>query len=100
MVQFGNGCEVAFPLSLVPGTEGAGARELAEVELHADGEAIAWEALDAGVDVRGLLLEAFGVRSWAAAYLGASRSPAKAEAARRNGRRGGRPRRDAGAAGG
>lgn len=93
VVEFGNGCQVAFPVALMPGTEGAGPDELAAVELHADGEAIAWEALDAGVDVRGLLLQAFEVRTWAAAYLGSSRSPAKAEAARRNGRRGGRPRR-------
>jgi hypothetical protein len=97
VVEFGNGCEVAFPVALVPGTGGATRADLEAVELHADGEAIAWEALDAGADVRGLLLAAFDVRSWAAAYLGASRSPAKAEAARRNGRRGGRPRREAGA---
>jgi hypothetical protein len=96
VVSFDNGTRVGFPPAMIPGLEGATPARLAEVELHADGEAIAWEALDAGVDVRGLLLRAFEVGSWAAAYLGSSTSPAKAEAARRNGRRGGRPRKDAG----
>lgn len=94
VVSFGNGCSAGIAVGLVPGLEGATPAELAAVEIHADGEAIAWEALDAGVDVRGLLLRAFDVRAWAAAYMGSATSPAKAEAARRNGRRGGRPRKD------
>jgi hypothetical protein len=56
-----------------------------------------WPRLDADLYVPGLLSGALGSRAWMAAQLGAeggrASTPAKAEAARANGAKGGRPRK-------
>ena len=95
LVELDNGCVFGFPVWMIPGTSRATREELGYVEVEADGEAIAWPDLNADTDVNGLILEVLGVKSWAAKYLGSLTSPAKAEAARRNGRKGGRPRKQA-----
>jgi hypothetical protein len=63
-----------------------------------------WEQLDVDVSVPGLLAGLFGTKAWMdrqrAARAGTARSPAKAEAARRNGAKGGRPPASAAKAGG
>lgn len=95
LVEMNNGCVFGFPAWMVPGTSRATPEELANVSVQAHGEAIAFEELNADTDVNGLLLEVLHVRDWAAKYLGSMTSPAKAEAARENGKRGGRPRKRA-----
>jgi hypothetical protein len=53
-----------------------------------------WEALDADLSIPGLLAGLFGTKAYMdrmrAARAGGATSPLKAEAARRNGRKGGR----------
>jgi len=72
-------------------------RDLAEVAVLGLGLGLHWERLDVDASVPGLLAVLFGTRPWLdrqrAARAGATRSPAKAAAARRNGAKGGRPRK-------
>jgi hypothetical protein len=95
MVEYDNGCLFGFPVNLVRDTEGAPAELLSHVEILSLGRAVGWRNINASVDLNGVMMHAFRAKSWAGRYLGAVSSPAKAEAARRNGRKGGRPRKKA-----
>ena len=92
-----NGCVFGFPPESDPwvGLEGATPAQLGQVEPEADGEAIRWEEINADVSVPGLLLHLLSVKAWYAKWLGGAKSEAKAAAARENGKKGGRPRKDA-----
>lgn len=96
VVELTNGCGFLFPARAVQGLETAGDDELAEVEILGLGIGLHWERLDVDVSVPGLLAGLFGTKAWMdrqrASKAGAARSPAKADAARRNGAKGGRPR--------
>ena len=85
-------------MALAEGLAGAAPDDLAEIEVGPAGLGLRWPRLDADLHVPALLRGVLGSRSWMAAHMGAaggrSRSPAKAAAARENGRKGGRPRRD------
>jgi len=91
-IELVDGCLFAFPAELGQGLRGATPEQLATVEVVSGGEALRWDPLDADVSVPGLLARLLNVRAWAASYLGRATSEAKAEAARRNGMLGGRPR--------
>lgn len=101
MIALTNGCSFAFPVGLVPELAEADAARLAQVEVLGLGIGLHWEALDVDLSVPALLAGLFGTREWLnrqrAAHAGGGRSLAKASAARRNGAKGGRPRRDSGA---
>ncbi len=56
------------------------------------GYGLHWEALDADLSVPGLLAGRFGTQAFMARRAGQATSPAKAEAARGNGTKGGQPR--------
>ena len=95
-VDLTNGCVFAFPARALQGLETAGDEDLSQVEVLGSGYGLHWEALDADFTVPGLLMGLFGTRARMAREqarkAGAARSPAKAAAARENGRKGGRPR--------
>ena len=97
-MQLNTGIEVTFPPELAEGLAGASPDDLAEIDVSPTGMGLHWPRLDADLYVPALLRGALGSRSWMAAHMGAAggkvRSPAKAAAARENGRKGGRPRRD------
>lgn len=99
IVELVNGCSFAFPARQVEGLEEAADAALAKVVVSPFGLGLHWEALDVDVSVPGLLAGLFGTKAWMdklrAAKAGAARSPAKAEAARRNGAKGGRPKKAA-----
>ena len=96
VVTLNTGVEIAFPPRLAEGLSEATADDLADIEISPAGLGLHWPKLDADLYVPALLEGAFGSQRWMAAQLGAAggrvQSRAKAEAARENGRKGGRPR--------
>lgn len=95
VLELTNGYGFAFPVRAIRALGRASNEELARVELDASGGVLQWESLDVDLSVPGLLLSAIGEderRRHFARLIGKSRSASKAEAARRNGLRGGRPR--------
>jgi hypothetical protein len=96
-VKLSNGCTFAFPARALQGLGRASDTQLAKIALSPLGTGLHWPLLDADFTVAGLLMGLFGTRAWMAREwarrAGAVTSPAKAAAARRNGRKGGRPRK-------
>jgi Protein of unknown function (DUF2442) len=96
VVDLTNGCSFAFPARALQGLAEASDADLAAVEVIGAGLGLHWEAQDADFTVPGLLMGLFGGAAWLAREqarrAGAATSPAKAQAARENGRKGGRPR--------
>lgn len=93
VVEFTNGCTFAFPKELAQGLEHATDSELEAMEILGAGYGLHWEALDVDLAIPDLMAGLFGTRAWMARRAGRTTSPAKAEAARRNGAKGGRPRK-------
>jgi hypothetical protein len=99
VVKLNTGLELAFPPGLAEGLCGANEIALAEIEITPSGLGLHWPTLDADLYVPGLMQGVFGSRRWMARELGArggrARSSAKIDAARTNGRKGGRPKKSA-----
>lgn len=102
VVDLRNGCLFAFPAELVQGLRGAPVNQLAEVEVDPHGLSLHWEALDVDLSVTGLVSGVFGGKGWMRELTremgrkgGAASGGAKADAARANGKKGGRPRKTA-----
>jgi hypothetical protein len=98
-VDLTNGCSFAFPARKAQGLQRASDEELAQIEILGLGLGLHWERLDVDLSVPGLLAGLFGTKAYMdrqrAARAGAATSAAKAAAARRNGAKGGRPRKAA-----
>lgn len=99
VVQLSSGLELAFPPHLAQGLEGARPADLASIEISPTGLGLHFPRLDADLYLPALVQGVFGSEPWTAARMGMTgglaTSPAKADAARANGRRGGRPRKPA-----
>ena len=96
-IQLSNGAEFAFPPSIAQGLEQAAPGDLVLIEVSPSGLGLYFPSLDADLYLPGLLEGVFGTKGWSAARLGqaggSARSAAKADAARANGKLGGRPRK-------
>jgi hypothetical protein len=97
VVELSTGYGFTFPAERVRGLARATAAQRAALEVSPSGHGILWPALDTDASVPGLIENALG-RSAVAKALGRrggeATSPAKILAARANGARGGRPRKD------
>ncbi len=95
IVDLTNGCTFAFPPHMAQGLETATADDLASVEILGAGYGLHWEGLDVDLSIPGLLVGVFGTKAYMARRAGQATSAAKAAAARKNGLKGGRPRKHA-----
>jgi hypothetical protein len=99
VIQLQGGLELAFAPHDVQGLETAGPEDLAEIEISPSGLGLHFPKLDADLYLPALLAKVLGSKAWAAAQLGQAggqaRTAAKQEAARSNGRLGGRPKQAA-----
>jgi hypothetical protein len=99
IVMLNTGVELAFPAGLAEELAGAAPEQLAEIEISPAGLGLHWPLLDADVYVPALLQGIFGSKNWMARQMGANggraRTEAKVAAARKNGLKGGRPRKQA-----
>lgn len=93
VVELTSGATFAFPPALVQELCDAAPDELAEIEVSPSGYGLHWPRIDEDYSVPGLMNGVFGTAKWMAARAGRATSPAKAAAARANGRKGGRPRK-------
>jgi hypothetical protein len=97
VIELSSKLVVSFLPADVQGLERARPSELTEIEISPSGFGIHFPAIDADLYVPGLLEGLLGSKAWMASRLGQiggqSRSDAKKEASRANGRLGGRPRR-------
>jgi len=98
VMELRKGATVSIPVALLDELRGATPRQLAEAKASRFGDVIEFEDFDMHISVKGLMRDLVGLTG-AAAMLGSAggkaTSPAKASAARTNGKRGGRPRKKA-----
>ena len=90
-----NGTRLALPREQLQGLQGATRKQIANVELVGGGTGLHWPDLDTDLWVEGLLNGVYGTKHWMSNLGrkgGSARSKSKAEAARRNGLKGGRPK--------
>jgi hypothetical protein len=94
-VELSNGVAVRLPVDLIPDLKRATTREISSVEVSGRGGGLHWPSMDLDLSVPSLVSSAFEGRTWMAELGrlgGRQSSDAKAAAARKNGRKGGRPR--------
>ena len=91
-----NGAMLSLPVRLIPWLRDVAPQVVRAVEILDDGGGLHWEAIDLDLSVPALVTSALEGPHWMA-ELGRSggrrKSPAKAAAARKNGAKGGRPRK-------
>lgn len=101
VVKLENGALFGVPPRLLQGLEEATSEQLSEVAVSSQGALVVWPKADVAHGVANLLAGVFGAKWWLrehAARAGRATSDAKAAAARRNGTKGGRPRKTVAAA--
>lgn len=99
-LQFRSGGRMQLPRAALPELRGVPTAALDDIYVGTLGDILNWPVVDIGFNVAGLVERVLGGVHFAAAFArrgGATKSPAKARASRANGRKGGRPRKDAAA---
>ena len=94
VVELNNGVGLHIPPALIQGMENATPADMAEIVIGGHGIGLHFPRLDADLYVPALARGVLGTSAWMRSLGrkgGISKSPAKTEAARRNGRLGGRP---------
>ena len=85
---------MGFPSQRLQGLDRATPKQLAEVEITRSGYGLHWESLDVDLGVPELVAGLFGTKAWMSELGrrgGKSKSAAKAQSSRANGKSGGRP---------
>ena len=96
IVGLSNGRRLVLPVEELQGLEDATHKQLQNYELHGSGTGIGFRDLDADFYVPDLIEGVYGTRRWLAtlgAKGGRAKTVAKRKAARANGKRGGRPKK-------
>jgi hypothetical protein len=97
IIALNTGYDIAFSPRKAEGLQTAKPHELDPIEITPSGFGLHFPKIDADLYLPSLLKGIFGSKQWAAAHLGAgggrATSKAKAKAARRNGKLGGRPKK-------
>jgi hypothetical protein len=96
VVTLRSGVVVTIPIALLPYFEGATERQITDVDVSPLGRGLRWKALDLDLSVPALLartLEPPAAMAELGRIGGSRTSRAKAQAARENGKKGGRPRK-------
>ena len=94
-IELTNGAAITLPVKLIPSLGRATPQDIGGVEISGRGGGLHFESLDLDLSVPCLLSSVFAGPEWLAELGrigGKKSSAAKAAAARRNGRKGGRPR--------
>jgi hypothetical protein len=98
VIEINNGATLIVPRHLMQGLTDATPAQLRRGAVAGNGTALEWRNVDADFSIVALLGGVFGGKRWIAELArraGSTPSPAKAAAARRNGAKGGRPRKSA-----
>ena len=96
VISLKNGAFFSFPPVLVQGLGKATPEDLDDVWLDASGSSVHWDRLDADFNIAGLVAGIFGTKAWMSQLGrkgGQTTSPAKVESSRKNGKKGGRPKK-------
>ena len=96
IIEMNNGAALVIPRRLMQGLSEATPAQLRRGAIVGSGTCLEWRDVDADFEVVSLLSGVYGGKRWMselARHVGSQTSPAKAAAARRNGAKGGRPRK-------
>lgn len=97
VINLENEVTLSFPPEQAKGLVKASRAELAEIEITPSGKELRWESLDVDFNIASFFAEIFGIQTSVAPEMGRKggsvSSEVKANAARKNGKKGGRPRK-------
>lgn len=97
-IGFSDGSRILLPVAHLPEFEGFSPQDFHQLEVGFGGKALCCEAQDLHVSITGLIATSQPLMDLAASMVaarnGRKSSAAKSEAARANGKKGGRPRKD------
>ncbi|MBE9186320.1 DUF2442 domain-containing protein [Microcoleus sp. LEGE 07076] len=97
VIKLKNAAIFSFPPRLAQGLEDASPEQLADVWLPPSGSSVHWESLGVDFGIPELIAGIFGTKSWMAELGrkgGKATSTSKSAAARQNGKKGGRPKKN------